>query len=28
LDGGDAVSFLNLFKQIMEDPDQLLMSLV
>jgi pyruvate dehydrogenase E2 component (dihydrolipoamide acetyltransferase) len=28
LDGGDAVSFLNLLKQIMEDPDQLLMSLV
>jgi pyruvate dehydrogenase E2 component (dihydrolipoamide acetyltransferase) len=28
LDGSDAVNFLNLFKQIMEDPDQLLMSLV
>ena len=28
LDGGDAVSFLKLLKQIMEDPDQLLMSLV
>jgi pyruvate dehydrogenase E2 component (dihydrolipoamide acetyltransferase) len=28
LDGGDAVSFLKLFKQIMEDPDELLMSLI
>jgi pyruvate dehydrogenase E2 component (dihydrolipoamide acetyltransferase) len=28
LDGGDAVSFLKLFKQIMEDPDQLLMALI
>lgn len=27
LDGADAVSFLKLFKQIMEDPDELLMSL-
>jgi pyruvate dehydrogenase E2 component (dihydrolipoamide acetyltransferase) len=28
LDGADAVNFLKLFKQTMEDPDQLLMSLV
>jgi pyruvate dehydrogenase E2 component (dihydrolipoamide acetyltransferase) len=28
LDGADAVNFLKLFKQIMEDPDELLMSLV
>jgi pyruvate dehydrogenase E2 component (dihydrolipoamide acetyltransferase) len=28
LDGADAVNFLRLFKQIMEDPDELLMSLV
>ena len=28
LDGADAVSFLKTFKQIMEDPDELLMSLV
>jgi pyruvate dehydrogenase E2 component (dihydrolipoamide acetyltransferase) len=28
LDGADAVNFLKLFKQIMEDPDQLLMSMV
>jgi len=28
LDGADAVSFLKFFKQTMEDPDQLLMSLV
>lgn len=28
LDGADAVSFLKLFKQIMEDPDELLMSLI
>jgi pyruvate dehydrogenase E2 component (dihydrolipoamide acetyltransferase) len=28
LDGADAVSFLTMFKRIMEDPDQLLMSLV
>jgi pyruvate/2-oxoglutarate dehydrogenase complex dihydrolipoamide acyltransferase (E2) component len=27
LDGADAVSFLKIFKQIMEDPDELLMSL-
>jgi len=28
LDGADAVNFLKIFKQIMEDPDELLMSLV
>jgi pyruvate dehydrogenase E2 component (dihydrolipoamide acetyltransferase) len=28
LDGADAVNFLKRFKQIMEDPDELLMSLV
>ncbi|MCU0590035.1 MAG: 2-oxo acid dehydrogenase subunit E2 [Desulfobacterales bacterium] len=28
LDGADAVNFLKLFKQIMEDPDELLMSLI
>jgi pyruvate dehydrogenase E2 component (dihydrolipoamide acetyltransferase) len=28
LDGADAVNFLTLFKQIMEDPDELLMSLI
>jgi pyruvate dehydrogenase E2 component (dihydrolipoamide acetyltransferase) len=28
LDGADAVSFLKMFKEIMEDPDELLMSLV
>jgi pyruvate dehydrogenase E2 component (dihydrolipoamide acetyltransferase) len=28
LDGADAVSFLKMFKQIMEDPDELLMSMV
>jgi pyruvate dehydrogenase E2 component (dihydrolipoamide acetyltransferase) len=28
LDGADAVSFLELFKQIMQDPDELLMSLI
>ena len=28
LDGADAVNFLKVFKQIMEDPDELLMSLV
>jgi pyruvate dehydrogenase E2 component (dihydrolipoamide acetyltransferase) len=28
LDGADAVNFLKLFKQIMEDPDELLMSVV
>ena len=27
LDGADAVNFLKIFKQIMEDPDELLMSL-
>jgi pyruvate/2-oxoglutarate dehydrogenase complex dihydrolipoamide acyltransferase (E2) component len=28
LDGADAVNFLKLFKQIMQDPDELLMSLI
>jgi pyruvate dehydrogenase E2 component (dihydrolipoamide acetyltransferase) len=28
LDGADAVNFLKLFKQVMEDPDELLMSLI
>jgi pyruvate dehydrogenase E2 component (dihydrolipoamide acetyltransferase) len=28
LDGADAVRFLKMFKQIMEDPDELLMSMV
>jgi pyruvate/2-oxoglutarate dehydrogenase complex dihydrolipoamide acyltransferase (E2) component len=28
LDGADAVNFLKIFKQIMGDPDELLMSLV
>jgi pyruvate dehydrogenase E2 component (dihydrolipoamide acetyltransferase) len=27
LDGADAVNFLTLFKQVMEDPDELLMSI-
>jgi pyruvate/2-oxoglutarate dehydrogenase complex dihydrolipoamide acyltransferase (E2) component len=28
LDGADSVNFLKRFKQIMEDPDELLMSLI